>query len=167
MAPTSTGSNFGSRPMRSKRCATRSSPLEIAAHVRDGRMRHVVVRPLFHQLHPTTQTRERCPQLMRRLARHARPESLACRVVRVRMMNAPAISRMSAVTTCSIGMTRKPVHGPAGRRNRSCRSTSRRSADVASGGWSMYAADARIVVRYRVTLRLEGQIGVGPLQTPL
>ncbi len=55
-------------------------PIEIGAHVQRGRGRRLVLRPLLHQLDPSGEAGERSPQLMRRLARHAGPQTLARRV---------------------------------------------------------------------------------------
>ena len=70
---------LATNPLEAMRHAIES--LEIAPHVRHGGVRAVVRSPLFHQLDPPTQARERRAELVRRLARHAGPQTLARRVV--------------------------------------------------------------------------------------
>ena len=96
---TSTGSNFGSRPMRSNRCATRSS------RSRSPRMCVTAAcavssfaRSSSSSIHPR-ETRERRAELVRRFARHAGPQSLARRVVpRANDVEAGDAAESTAVT---------------------------------------------------------------------
>ena len=49
---------------------------EVGAHVGDGGVRPFVGCAIFQQLDPAAEARERCSELVRRLARHARPDAL-------------------------------------------------------------------------------------------